>query len=81
MSGRGELEELSLDEAAALLGLSAEGLLALLRDAGLRAVSGAEVRLRAADVLALQHERDRRTERSMEELSRLSEELGEQRDE
>ena len=75
--GNEERKELSLEEAATLLGLSRAGLLELLQEAGLRAGEGSQVRLRAAEVLALQREREKRRSRSMEELNRLKGEAGE----
>ena len=75
--GNEERKELSLEEAASLLGLSRAGLLELLLEAGLRAKEGSQVRLRAAEVLALQREREKRLSRSMEELNRLKGEADE----
>ena len=76
--GREERDELSLEDAAALLGLRAQDLLELLHEAGMRPEKGAHVRLRAAEVRSLLREREKRRNRNLADLSRLSEEIEEQ---
>ena len=76
--GPEERDELSLEEAAALLGLSTGDLLELLEEAGVRVEKAGGVRLRAAEVVALQREREKLRDRNLEGLSRLSEEFDEE---
>jgi hypothetical protein len=71
-----EREELNLLEAAEALGLPADALLAHLREAGIHVGEVGEIRLRAADVLAIRQEREHRRRKSLQELTRLSEGLG-----
>jgi hypothetical protein len=72
----GKREELNLQEAAEALGLPADDLLAHLREAGIQVGKVEEIRLRAADVLTIRKERERRRHKSLQELTRLGEELG-----
>jgi hypothetical protein len=72
----GEREDLGLQEAAEAFGLPADDLLTYLREAGIQVGKVGEIRLQAADVLAIRKERERRRHKSLQELTRLGEVLG-----
>ena|SRR5690625_3767652 len=72
-----ESEQLSLKQAAAILGVTGEQLLALLEDAGLPTGKGPEVRVDASEVYALRRQREKEQQRNEQVLSRLAGELDE----